>query len=264
MKALILLVSLWSGIAAAQVQDSVLDLSGEFQGLEGAFVLLDRPHETRFVFRPDLCATRFTPASTFKILNSLIGLETGVIPDKDYVIRWDSVQRDYPEWNRDHTLQSAIRYSVVWYYQELASRVGAQRMQDYLSRVGYGNDDIAGGIDRFWLGSSLKISPFEQVDFLKRLCDGALPFSSRSVQIVQEILPAEERNGIILYGKTGFARQERDSTFLWVGWYVGYVQRGSRTWPYATLLLGSDKDQDQIIKSRIAITKAILRKLHMF
>ena len=116
------------------------------------------------------------PASTFKIPNSIIALETGVVgdPDKD-VFKWDGVTRNIEAWNRDHTLRTAIAASAVPVYQEIARRIGAERMQKYLDLFEYGNRDIGGGIDQFWLTGNLRIDPVQQVDFVDRLRRGSLP-----------------------------------------------------------------------------------------
>jgi len=145
------------------------ELEKDFQGFKGAFVLYDLKGNRYIRYNPERCAERFIPASTFKIMNSLIGLETGVIPDANYVIKWDGAQYDIPAWNQDHTLKTAIQNSVVWYYQELARRVGEKKMQQYVDAAHYGNRDISGKIDTFWLEGGLRISAEEQVEVLKRL-----------------------------------------------------------------------------------------------
>src|SRR3982074_2875616 len=116
------------------------------------------------------------PASTFKIPNSIIALETGVVadPDKD-VFKWDGVTRSIEAWNKDHTLRSAIAASAVPVYQEIARRIGAERMQKYVDQLDYGNRDIGGGIDQFWLTGNMRIDPVQQVDFVDRLRRGGLP-----------------------------------------------------------------------------------------
>src|SRR4029453_4069567 len=125
------------------------------------------------------------PASTFKIPNSVIALEIGVVgdPDKD-VFKWDGVTRSIEAWNKDHTLRSAIAVSAVPVYQEIARRIGAERMQKYVDLFDYGNRDIGGGIDQFWLTGNLRIDPVQQIDFLDRLRRGVLPVSKRSQDLV--------------------------------------------------------------------------------
>ena len=226
----------------------------------GAFILYDRNADTYTRYHPQECDRRRSPASTFKILNSLIGLETGVIADEHFVIPWDSVPRWIPSWNRDHDLASAMANSVVWYYQELARRVGEKRMQDYVTRVGYGNGDISGGIDRFWLGSSIRISPTEQVELLRKLRDDRLPFSPRSLAIVKEILVLERNDDYVLRGKTGFAT-ERDSSA--VGWFVGYVEKKENVYFFACNVTSENarRDGEKIFATRKEICLAILRDL---
>ncbi len=102
----------------------------------------------------------------FKILNALIGLDTKVVEDEYAIKYWDGVKREIDAWNQDHTLGSGMRHSVVWYYQELAREIGESEMKEGLVKANYGNKDISGGIDEFWLSSSLQISPVEQAHFL--------------------------------------------------------------------------------------------------
>jgi beta-lactamase class D len=199
-------------------------------------VLLDVSGNQLLRYNPQRCGTRFSPCSTFKIPNSLIGLETGVIADADYVIKWDGVVRERPELNRNHTLRSAIANSVVWYYQEVARRVGEQRMQEFLDAIPYGNRDISGGLTTFWLGTSLKISPDEQVEFLRRLQRDELPFSRRSMQVVREILVQDSRPGLIYRGKTGSNRGANGEPDL--GWYVGWVEHDGDVYVFATNISG--------------------------
>jgi beta-lactamase class D len=154
------------------------DLRPYFKNVEGCFVLYDLKNDRYLRYNEQRCRRRFSPFSTFKIPNSLIGLETGVIKDAEFVIPWDRVKyppqenwnvEPFSHWGQDHTLRTAIKYSVVWYYRELATRVGPARMKDNLEKLRYGNRDISGGIDRFWLNSSLRVSPDEEVEFLKAL-----------------------------------------------------------------------------------------------
>jgi beta-lactamase class D len=206
-----------------------------FGGREGCFILQQGGAVAPLVRTGTLCAERVSPCSTFKIPNSLIGLETGVIAGADFVIPWDGVKRDREEWNRDHTLASAIKVSAVWYYQELARRVGASRMQKLLDAIPYGNRDTSSGIDVFWLGRSLKISPDEQVAFLERLRLSRLPFSERSQRIVRDIL-VQERSGSFVYrGKTGSCGGGAAPDH---GWWVGWVERDGKSTVFTMLVRG--------------------------
>ena len=166
------------------------------------------------------------PASTFKIPNSLIALETGVVadPDKD-IFKWDGVTRSIEAWNKDHTLRSAIAASAVPVYQEIARRIGAERMQKYVDLFEYGNRDIGGGIDQFWLTGNLRIDPMQQVDFVDRLRRGVLPVSKRSQDLVRDILPVTKVGDAIIRAKSGLLGAEIGKPSL--GWMVGWVEKGS-------------------------------------
>ncbi len=222
---------------ATAAADQTVDLSAAFSGVRAAFVLRDVSGGRTLRYDPGLAARRVSPCSTFKIPNSLIALETGVAPDASFSLRWDGQRREVEAWNRDHDLRSAIRYSVVWYYQELARRVGEPRMRRWVEAFGYGNQDVSGGIDRFWLGSSLVISPDEEVDFLGRLYAGELPVSARSRSIVEEILLQDPpAPGLVYSGKTGSCRDEGAHDPH--GWWVGSVAREGRLYLFAALIEG--------------------------
>jgi beta-lactamase class D len=231
------------------------ELEQYFQGFTGAFVLYDLNNNRYTRYNPERCAQGFIPASTFKIMNALIGLETGVIPDENYVIQWNGTHYDTPSWNQNHTLKTAIQNSVVWYFQELARRVGKQRIQQYVDAVGYGNKDISGQIDSFWLVGKLRISPNQQVEFLKRLYRNDLPFSQRSMRIVKEILVQEKTETYQLSGKTGSAYVDN----LQEGWFVGYVEEKSDVYFFATNIESSTPDATGVKAQEIS--HDILRSL---
>ena len=214
-------------LAAGAREYEERDLSGFFRGYHGAFIMLDAGRDKYVLYNKEQSEKRLSPCSTFKVLNSLIGLETGVIKDRDFPIKWNGKKYPFEAWNRDHSLQSAISNSVVWYYRELASRVGEERMRKYIRAAGYGNEDISGGIDRFWLQSSLKISAKEQVDFLYRLFRDELPFSQRSMDITKSIIRLAETDDFLFHGKTGsgFGEEIDGKPKTILGWFVGCVVR---------------------------------------
>ena len=225
--------------------------------VNGSFVLYDLNRDAYTYSNKNQFREEFIPASTYKICNSLIGLETGVIPDENYLMKWDSVKRQVPDWNRDHTMQSAFKYSVVWYYQELARRVGAAKEKYWLDKARYGNADTTGGIDRFWLTGKLRITPEQQIDFLKRLCKNELPFSHRSTDIVKKIMIAEQTPEYILRSKTGWSEQDGVA----IGWCVGYVEKGGDVYFFATCIQSTRPDDTDFGKARIDITRNILKDL---
>jgi beta-lactamase class D len=194
------------------------------------------------------------PASTFKIPNSLIALETGVVgdPDKD-VFKWDGVVRSIEGWNRDHTLRTAIAASAVPVYQEIARRIGAERMQKYVDLFEYGNRDIGGGIDQFWLTGNLRIDPVQQVDFVDRLRRGVLPVSKRSQDLVRDILPVTKAGDAIIRAKSGLLGAEIGKPSL--GWMVGWAEKGSE---HTVFALNLDVREPRHVADRMKLTQQCL------
>lgn len=244
---------------------SAQDLSSFFKDTRGAFVLYDLKNDRYVRYNAERCRMRFSPKSTFKIPNSLIGLETGVIADADFVIPWNRQkyppqdnwnQEPFKHWAQDHNLRSAIKYSVVWYYRELALRVGPQRMKKLVQAFDYGNEDISGAIDNFWLGGGLKISADEQVEFLKKFYAGRLPVSKRSLEIVKDILVLEKTPQYTLSAKTG-GGSIAEGTYI--GWFVGYLETQGNVYFFACNLEGTS--YPAIRDRRIEVTKNILREL---
>jgi beta-lactamase class D len=195
------------------------------------------------------------PASTFKIPNSLIALETGVVgdPDKD-IFKWDGVTRSIEAWNHDHTMRSAIAASAVPVYQEIARRIGAERMQKYLDLFDYGNRDIGGGgIDQFWLTGNLRIDPIQQIDFVDRLRRGTLPVSKRSQDLVRDILPVTKVGDSIIRAKSGLLGAEVGKPSL--GWMVGWAEKGDARTVFA---LNIDCKEPRHIADRMKLTQQCL------
>ena len=206
---------------------------------EGCFVLYDLKRDRYIRYNSKHCQKRFIPASTFKIFNSLVALETKAIADENTVISWNGVvNNEFPDWNQDQTMRTAFKRSVVWFYQELARRAGNERMSKYIKASGYGNQDIADKIDSFWLKGKLRISPEEQIKFLVRLYKEELPFSPAVIRTVKDIMVIERQDNYILRGKTGWGRDVDGMKNI--GWYVGYLERDDNVYFYALNIVNQD------------------------
>jgi len=230
-----------------------LDVSSFFtQESKATFILRDAKTQRTYMFNEERAKARQTPQSTFKIANALIGLQTGAVDSENTVKRWDGKQWSRSSWNQDHTLASAMRDSVVWYYRAMARDIGKKRMQEWLDKIGYGNNDISGGIDRFWNNSSLRISPLEEVEFLGKLIDETLPFNKEVMQTVKRMILLEETGDYTLYGKTGGSVKPP------FGWFVGFVVKEGRTYIYVTNMDGSGPGSNQQAKeTTLRILKSI-------
>jgi beta-lactamase class D len=223
--------------------------------LQGVIARLDGDAAAARCSDRDACQKALTPASTFKIPNSMIGLETGVIPDAEFVLPWDGVKRSVDAWNHDHSLRTALRDSAVWYYQELARRVGQERMQIWLDRLDFGNRQMGDKVDRFWLDGPLAVTPLQQVEFLRRLVLAQLPISERTRGILLDITKRGELDGKILHGKTGWARPDEPSE---VGWFVGWVEDPARP-RYVAVALGPVPKGVDMLTIRQAVAEEALR-----
>jgi len=224
----------------------------------GGFVLYDLQQDEYIRYHPERCSQPVIPASTYKIFNSMVCLETGVIEDASSIIKWDSVESWNENWNRDHTLKSAFHSSCVPCYQQLARKVGEERMQFYIDQNQYGNQDISGGIDMFWLTGNLRISPNEQVEMLKKLYFNKLAFSERTMQVVKKMMVMEQDSTHTLRGKTGWATIDE----IDYGWFVGYVEKDENVYFFATNI-STENVLDSFAKARKAITLNILEELHV-
>lgn len=197
----------------------------------GTAVFLDTQTDTIHVFNPDRANERFSPASTFKIYNSLVALETGVTPNVDTMYAWDGVERG-GSWDQDQSLRTGMQFSTVWLFQHLARQIGNERYEEAFALEPYGNGLIGDSVDTFWLGEPLKISANEQIAFLDKLRTGTLAFRQEVQANIREIMILDESDDYTLYGKTGWT-WTRDDRSDEIGWIVGWVENGTDNWVYA-------------------------------
>jgi beta-lactamase class D len=203
----------------------------------GTFALFDNAQGHFNIYDSATYRKRFTPASTFKIVNSLIGLETGKIFDEKMIIKWDGVQRERTELNKDMTMEEAFKVSSVPYYQEVARRIGRDTMQKWIDSIAYGNKNISGPIDSFWLNNQLKISPDEQLGLVKKLYFDQLPFQKRTQQIVKKVMLFEDNN---------------------IGWIAGWIEENRHPYFFVLLLQSPDANFD-MRNNRMNLLKDILK-----
>ena len=234
--ALVLLAS----VARASETVERTDLADIFQGFDGTFIMYDEGADRYTVFNKALSETRLPPCSTFKVFHALIGLDSGVLDRDDArtLMKWNGKPSSIAAWNHDQTLASAMRHSVVWYFQRVATGIGEERMQRGLDRIGYGNRDISGGLTRFWLQSSLKISPREQVGLLRALFNGSLPFAAEDIAVVKRDITLSSGKGLRFMGKTGSGSDDADRGII--GWFVGGVETPHNRWSFAVNIQGPD------------------------
>jgi beta-lactamase class D len=173
------------------------------------------------------------------------------------VIKWDGVKRWNPEWNRDMNMKEAFKSSNVGYYQEVARRIGADTMQMWLDSIGYGNRNISGPLDSFWLNNTLKISPDEQLGLMKRLYFDQLPFRKSVQQTVRNVMLQEDNTAYKLSYKTGWGFDEAGNA---IGWITGWIEENKHVYFFVTLVKSPNKDID-MKPVRIGITKDILKHL---
>ena len=249
------LLALFTGLAADAAETVPRpDWQAHFdsKGVRGTFVLFEPALDRYSILDEARARQRYLPASTFKIANAVIGLELGSITDEHEVFRWDGKPKPVPAWERDHTLNTGMRESAIWMFQEIARRTGKARMREWVERLDYGNRDIAGGIDLFWLQGALRISALEQVQFLHKLAEGRLPATQRAQRLTREAMVVEKTRDHTLYAKTGTIDSGRNAITWWVGW----VERKGR--PVAYFALNLDPASRTAFADRFAIARAIL------
>ena len=225
--------------------------------VEGAFVLYDVEANTFLQSNRKRADERRFPASTFKIANSLIALETGVVADADEIIPYGGKPQPIRAWQRDMSMRDAISISNVPIYQELARRIGLETYASWLEKLDYGNRQVGADVERFWLDGPLAISPMEHVLFIARLAGGALPASHDHQQTVRDLVFLESNDRGRLYGKSGWSLAADPQ----IGWWVGWVERGDAIFAFAlTIDMTSRADAGK----REALARDLLRALDIY
>jgi beta-lactamase class D len=198
-------------------------------GIEGTIIIASLDGKVEYVHNRERAEQRFLPASTFKIPNTLIALETKSILDDNEVIKWDGSDKGWERWNKDQTLKTAFSISCVWCYQKFAKQIGNEQYIKYLNELEYGNQKTGDYVTTFWLEGDLAISAREQIQFLRKLYNEQLPFKKRNILLLKKIMVVDETQKYILSAKTGWANRIENPH----GWFVGYVVVNENMWLFA-------------------------------
>ncbi|MEI8052428.1 MAG: penicillin-binding transpeptidase domain-containing protein [Bacteroidota bacterium] len=232
----------------------------ESSKLEGCFTLLDNAKGEITVYNMSMDTTRYSPASTFEILNSLIVLHTGVVTDENMMIKWDSTLRSTPSWNKDLNIVNAFKENAVPFFQEVTRRTGRDTLKSWIDSISYGNRNVDGTLDSFWMNNKLKISPDEQLGFLKRLYFDQLPFRKSVQESVRNMMIQEDNTAYKLSYKTGITFDENNNL---ISWTIGWVEENRHVYFFVNLIKTQDKNIE-MKKTGLGITKDILTHYGFF
>ena len=225
--------------------DTALQALFENYNVKGTMLIESLDGKERYVYNEARAKTPLLPASTFKIPNTLIALQEGVV-DAQSIIVWDGVERSIKAWNQDQTLSSAFKSSCVWCYQTLARGIGLEKYDAYLQKLHYGNAKTGEDVERFWLDGALRISAYEQIAFLKRVYNNDLPFAQTHLDTLKAIMVDEQTSTYTLRAKTGWAVPKGAEHH---GWYVGYVEGSKGVYFFATNLVTPSSEALPLRKS---------------
>lgn len=252
LKMFILLLIIFQLFLVSCGSERNVDMGSYFDayGIEGSIMIERLEDGKTWMHNEERTIMPMLPASTFKVFNSLVALQTGALESIDDTIRWDGIEREFNVWNQDQTLRTAIRYSTVWAYQEVARRIGQEQMQHFISEADYGNENIGGGVDQFWLDGELRITMRQQLDFMQRLYTNRLPFSRKVIDDVKEIMILSKGENYTLRGKTGWAQSVEPQ----LGWFVGYLESDDEVYFFVTNI---DINKTEDARARTAIVNDI-------
>lgn len=222
---------------ASQNFSEINHLRDYFGKYEGSFVLYDLKGDIWKIYDMERATLQVAPNSTYKIYDALFGLENGIITPENSLIEWNGNSYPFEAWNRNQTLPSAMEASVNWYFQAIDEQLGVSFVQEYLQKMGYGNEDLSGDFSSYWMESSLKISPIEQVELLIQLQNQSLGFAPENVKAVKDAIHISSSSFGNLYGKTGTGRVNGQDLN---GWFIGFVESTENTYFFATNIHAAD------------------------
>ena len=209
---------------------SSIDMAEYFDGYDGSFVLYDLNNDRWSIYNEEQASVRVSPDSTYKIYDALFALEEGIISPDASGLAWDGTLYPFESWNQDQTLASALSVSANWYFQELDRQMGTDVIRSRIREIGYGNENISGSPDSYWMESGLKISPIEQVKLLTDLYRNTFDFAPENIRAVKDSLRLSASPAGTLYGKTGTGQVDGQNVN---GWFVGFTETADNTYFFA-------------------------------
>jgi beta-lactamase class D len=222
--------------------------------LNGTIIISSLKTNKEFIYNYKRSIEGFLPASTFKIVNTLISLQEEILKDEREIIKWDGKNRGMVEWNKDQNILSAFPTSCVWFYQELAKRVGKEKYEFYFQKMNYGNMKTGDNVTTFWLDGDLRISAMQQIELLKNIYYEKYPFDKKNYSILKNVMIVEKTNEYTLRAKTGWTMRVNPQ----IGWYVGYIETVDDVWVFSCNLDITKTDDAEF---REAIIYNALREL---
>ena len=228
---------------------SNIDLSDYFGKSNGCFVLYDQKENAWNIYNQKHALKRVSPDSTYKIYAALWGLEEQVITPANSQLTWNQKTYPFTAWNCNQNLTSAMQSSVNWYFQTIDKKIGLEMISDYIHQMKYGNEEISGDLSSYWMESSLKISPVEQVELLQKLYHYNLTFAPEYIDVVKKAMCLSSYENGTLYGKTGTGAVNGQNIN---GWFVGYLETSDNTYFFATNIC-DDKDATGSLASSITL-----------
>ena len=237
---------------------SLLDVSAIFGSYDGSFVLYDNHLDSWKIYNLEEANKRIPPDSTYKIYDALLGLESGIITPEHSSMAWNGEHFSYSAWENDQDLNSAMQNSVNWYFQTMDSQLGINRVQEFLNKIEYGNQTTSSNLKLYWSDFSLKISPIEQVELLKKFNTNGFHLHSQNVLSVKNAIKIVGTSDGTFYGKTGTGCIDGQDIN---GWFIGYIETSDNIYYFATNI---QSDSNATGKKALEITSAILKKLHIW
>lgn len=240
--------------------EEMLDLSSAFNSINGCAVLYSPAENKYSLYNKDMAEQEVSPYSTFKIISTLVGIHNNIIKDETSTMNYNGTQYPNSEWNGDLTLQKAFQTSCIWYFHQIINSVGEEKVKKELSDLKYGNYDVSEWegsminpyeeLNGFWLGSSLKISPYEQVEVLSKIFEGKSIYDNESVEILKKIMLIQDNKEKKIYGKTGSGSNGE-------AWFIGFTEKGQQR-EYFAIYLNDSLQREQISSS---VAKEIALKI---